>query len=63
MSNYEQWQLSRYGNILPTSNHEEELENGVSEDLELWTERQVEIDLMEVAVVDDLETYSICDSL
>ena len=63
MSYYEIFQLERYGNILPTSNHEEELENGVSEDFELWTERQVEIDLMDVAVVDDFETYSICDSL
>jgi len=55
MSNYEQWQWSRYGNILPSSNHEEELENGVSEseEFEEMISREVEVDLMEGQVVED----------
>jgi len=55
MSNYEQWQKEKYGNILPASNHEEELENGVSEseEFEEMISREVEVDLMEGQVVED----------
>jgi hypothetical protein len=49
MSYYERWQKEKYGNILPASNHEEELENGSKEleDLEIKLKGEVLIDFME----------------